>query len=184
MVTKKTIKDRILECIGNQSPTPWGKSIGLGSGTVTKIFKYEEPPSVKHLITISKALGRSIDWLLTGEDLVDKQAHDKAPRIRVKPLQVTDKVLQALDKSIQVRGKVHEDHAVYAGRHEKLVAKFIEILDGPNRSNATAITQNVNTFHKTKDIHVSEIEAGGEEGCDGGLLKKNRRHGERRSQAG
>ena len=170
MVTKKTIKDRILECIGNQSPTPWGKSIGLGSGTVTKIFKYEEPPSVKHLITISKALGRSIDWLLTGEDLVDKQAHDKA--------------LQALDKSIQVRGKVHEDHAVYAGRHEKLVAKFIEILDGPNRSNATAITQNVNTFHKTKDIHVSEIEAGGEEGCDGGLLKKNRRHGERRSQAG
>ena len=170
MVTKKTIKDRILECIGNQSPTPWGKSIGLGSGTVTKIFKYEEPPSVKHLITISKALGRSIDWLLTGEDLVDKQAHDKA--------------LQALDKSIQVRGKVHEDHAVYAGRHEKLVAKFIEILDGPNRSNATAITQNVNTFHKTKDIHVSEIEAGGEEGCDGGLLKKNRRHGERRSLAG
>jgi transcriptional regulator with XRE-family HTH domain len=170
MVTKKTIKDRILECIGNQSPTPWGKSIGLGSGTVTKIFKYEEPPSVKHLITISKALGRSIDWLLTGEDLVDKQAHDKA--------------LQALDKSIQVRGKVHEDHAVYAGRHEKLVAKFIEILDGPNRSNATAITQNVNTFHKTKDIHVSEIEAGGEEGCDGGLLKKNRRNGERRSQAG
>ena len=142
----------------------------MGSGTVTKIFKYEEPPSVKHLITISKALGRSIDWLLTGEDLVDKQAHDKA--------------LQALDKSIQVRGKVHEDHAVYAGRHEKLVAKFIEILDGPNRSNATAITQNVNTFHKTKDIHVSEIEAGGEEGCDGGLLKKNRRNGERRSQAG
>ena len=165
MVTKKTIKDRILECIGNQSPTPWGKSIGLGSGTVTKIFKYEEPPSVKHLITISKALGKSIDWLLTGEGLAGNPS-------------------QGYESGKLVGGKVHEDHAVYAGRHEKLVAKFIEILDGPNRSNATAITQNVNTFHKTKDIHVSEIEAGGEEGCDGGLLKKNRRHGERRSLVG
>jgi len=69
MPRKKTIKDRILDCIGKQKPTPWGKSIGLGSGTVTKIFKHEEAPSVKHLLTISKALGKSIDWLLTGENL-------------------------------------------------------------------------------------------------------------------
>mgnify|MGYP006410479187 CR=1 FL=1 len=161
MVTKKTIKDRILECIGNQSPTPWGKSIGLGSGTVTKIFKYEEPPSVKHLITISKALGRSIDWLLTGEEISDKTA-----------------------KRVENAGVVMDTYKEYGGKHAKMITKFVEILDGSNRSNATAITQNINTFHKTKDIHVSEIEAGGEEGCDGGLLKKNRRHGERRSLVG
>jgi transcriptional regulator with XRE-family HTH domain len=77
MPLKKNIKDRILKCIGNQKPTPWGKSIGLGSGTITKIFKYEEAPSVKHLITISKALGKSVDWLLTGKENIEPESDSK-----------------------------------------------------------------------------------------------------------
>ncbi len=67
MLKERTIKDRIIESLGDRKPTPWGRSIGLGNGTITRIFKYDEPPSTKNLILISNALDKSIDWLLTGE---------------------------------------------------------------------------------------------------------------------
>ena len=68
MPIKKTLKERVLECIGDQKPTPWGLSIGLNEGVITRLFKYDKIPAIKHLLTISKALGKSIDWLLTGEN--------------------------------------------------------------------------------------------------------------------
>ena len=165
MPRKKTFKKRVLECIGKQKPTSWGTSVGLSNGIITRIFTHDKIPTSPHLITISKALGKSIDWLLTGEDLAGK----------------TPEVYGA-DKL--AHGKVREGQAVYAGKHEVLVTKLVEILDGPNRSNAEAIEQNVNAFHQTKDVPIPGIETGNKDTCDGGQLKKNRRHGERRSLVG
>ena len=166
MPIKKTFKKRILECIGKQKPTPWGKSIGLGGGTITRIFKNDKLPDPPQLITISKALGKSIDWLLTGEEPSGTKPEEYG-------------------KNTMSHGKTKEGQSpVYTGEHEELVTKLIEILDGPNRSNAVAIEQNVNAFHQTKDVPIPGIETGNEDTCDGGQLKKNRRNGERRSQAG
>ena len=69
MPRKKTFKKRILDCIGDQKPSPWGLSIGLNHGVIARIFSQDKIPTAPHLITISKALGKSIDWLLTGENL-------------------------------------------------------------------------------------------------------------------
>ena len=65
-----TFKGRILREIKPQKPTTWGKSIGLDEGLINRIFKKGVVPTAKHLITISNALGVSIDWLLTGEESV------------------------------------------------------------------------------------------------------------------
>ena len=69
MPIKKTFKKRILKCIGDQKPSTWSRSIGLSNGVITRIFTHDKIPTAPHLITISKALGKSIDWLLTGENL-------------------------------------------------------------------------------------------------------------------
>ncbi len=65
---KKTFKDRIVECIGDEKPYSWGKSIGLDDGIVTRIFKQNKIPRAEHLLLISKGLGKSINWLLSGEE--------------------------------------------------------------------------------------------------------------------
>ena len=166
MPRKKTFKKRVLECIGKQKPTSWGTSVGLSNGIITRIFTHDKIPTSPHLITISKALGKSIDWLLTGEEPSGTKPEEYG-------------------KNTMSHGKTKEGQSpVYTGEHEELVTKLIEILDGPNRSNAEAIEQNVNAFHQTKDVPIPGIETGNKDTCDGGQLKKNRRNGERRSQAG
>lgn len=62
-------KNRILEKITPQKPSPWGFSIGLDPGLINRIFNEERIPTAKHLLKISRALGVSVDWLLTGEEL-------------------------------------------------------------------------------------------------------------------
>jgi len=69
MMDTKAFKDRILELIGEQKPTVWDQSIGLNLGVINRIFNQNVISTAKHLITISKALNMSIDWLLTGEVL-------------------------------------------------------------------------------------------------------------------
>ena len=132
-------------------------SIGLDTGVITRIFTYDKIPTAKHLITISKALGKSIDWLLTGEE-------------------------PSGTKPLKDAAGVHE----YAlpEKHREMVAKLIEILDGSNRSNAVSIEQNVNAFHQTKDIQIPGEEEVDKDTSNGGELKKNRRSKERRSQTG
>lgn len=80
---KKTFKQRILDCIDGQSPTPWGLSIGLGNGVITRIFKYDKIPAWKHLVTISKALDKSINWLLTGEERMGGKASPKDNSVNI-----------------------------------------------------------------------------------------------------
>ncbi len=70
----KSFKDRILDEIGTEKPTPWGQSIGLNEGAINRIFNLNVIPQADHLTTISKALGVSINWLLTGEELFSKKA--------------------------------------------------------------------------------------------------------------
>ena len=70
-----TFKGRILREIKPQKPTTWGKSIGLDEGLINRIFKNGAVPTAKHLITISNALGVSIDWLLTGKESAYTGAH-------------------------------------------------------------------------------------------------------------
>ncbi|NOG84175.1 MAG: hypothetical protein HND49_10295 [Planctomycetes bacterium] len=68
MNKKKTFKDRLLECLGNKKPYPWGKSIGLDDGIVNRMLRQEKLPRAEHLILISQDLGKSINWLLTGKE--------------------------------------------------------------------------------------------------------------------
>ncbi|MDH3976306.1 MAG: hypothetical protein OEV42_18730 [Deltaproteobacteria bacterium] len=72
----KSFKDRILDEIGDQKPTPWGLSIGLNEGAINRIFKQNVIPRAEHLMTISKALGVSVNWLLTGEELYSNRIID------------------------------------------------------------------------------------------------------------
>ena len=63
---EKSFSDRILECIGNQSRSAWGKSIDLNPGLLDRIFRQKIIPSHQNLLKIADALGVSIDWLLRG----------------------------------------------------------------------------------------------------------------------
>lgn len=77
-----SFKSRILECIGEQKPTAWGQMIGLNLGVIDRIFRQGKIPTAKHLITISRALGVSIDWLLTGSgetNYIKKKDADTEP---------------------------------------------------------------------------------------------------------
>jgi hypothetical protein len=74
---KKTFKKRILECIGNQKPSPWGHSIGLNNGVIARIFAQDKIPTAPHLVTISIALNKSIDWLLTGKEISESKTDNK-----------------------------------------------------------------------------------------------------------
>ena len=167
MPRKKTFKKRILDCIGDQKPSPWGLSIGLNHGVIARIFSQDKIPTAPHLITISKALRRSIDWLLTGEEPSGKQP-------------------EKYGKNTMAHGNIEEAQSpVYTDKHEELLIKLVEILDGRNRSNAVAIEQNVNAFHQTKDIPIPGKDEGDKgTGNDGEINKKNRRYGKRRVQAG
>ncbi|MDH3975706.1 MAG: helix-turn-helix domain-containing protein [Deltaproteobacteria bacterium] len=69
---EKTFRDRVLEKLGNRKPTPWGLSIGLTLGAINRIFNQGVVPRADHLIKISDALGVSINWLLTGEEVSPK----------------------------------------------------------------------------------------------------------------
>lgn len=79
MKNKKTFKDRIIDCIGRQKPTSWGLSIGLNTGTITRIFSQDKIPTWKHLVTISMALNKSINWLLTGKELHSDVIEEQIP---------------------------------------------------------------------------------------------------------
>lgn len=63
-----TFKGRILKCLGDKKPSPWGISIGLSRGAVSRIFGRDKIPTWEHLVLISESLGKSIDWLLTGKE--------------------------------------------------------------------------------------------------------------------
>ncbi len=65
---EKSFKNRILECLGNEKPYPWGRSIGLSDGALGRIFAENKIPSTKYLVMISEKLGKSINWLLTGKE--------------------------------------------------------------------------------------------------------------------
>ena len=128
MPRKKTFKKRILECIGDQKPTPWGLSIGLGSGTITRIFKEDKIPTSPHLITISKALGKSIDWLLTGEEPSGTQSEEYS-------------------ENRMPHGKVIELEAGnYTGKHRQYVEKLLHVLDGYNNQNKKIIKLNLDVM--------------------------------------
>jgi len=157
MPRKKTFKKRVLECIGDQKPSPWGLSIGLNHGVIARIFSQDKVPTAPHLITISKALGKSIDWLLTGEELSGKKPVEKAGEY------ATNHHKEAVG--------IYEYTLPEA--HRELVTKLVEILDGANRSNAVTIEQNVNAFHQTKDIPIpGEEEDDDKSASDGGQNKK------------
>ncbi len=114
---EKSFKERVLECLGNKKPSPWGKSIGLDTGALTRIFAHNKIPSAKHLIMISKSLGRSINWLLTGEE---------------HPL---DKISR--ENSYMTQCDPEEKH---------LVNKLVEIFRYDDEAHKDVIAHNINLF--------------------------------------
>lgn len=52
-----TFKGRILKCLGDKKPSPWGISIGLSRGAVSRIFGRDKIPTWEHLVLISESLG-------------------------------------------------------------------------------------------------------------------------------
>ena len=162
---RKDIIRRMLNLLFLKTQKDLAGLMDITPSQISDFIARDDSSFYKRIVEFAQKHNKSIDWLLTGEDLAGK----------------TPEVYGA-DKL--AHGKVREGQAVYAGKHEVLVTKLVEILDGPNRSNAEAIEQNVNAFHQTKDVPIPGIETGNKDTCDGGQLKKNRRNGERRSQAG
>lgn len=58
---------RIKLILGDREPYPWGKALGLGSGSVTRTFKEGQTPNAETLGVIAKVENCSIDWLLNGK---------------------------------------------------------------------------------------------------------------------
>jgi len=93
MKNNKSFKSRILKIIEGQKPTSWGKSIGLNLGVIDRIFRQDVVPKSEHLITISRALNVTVDWLLTGEGEMYSAANNVG-----KEKKKTEKIITELNK--------------------------------------------------------------------------------------
>lgn len=100
-------KNRILEKITPQKPSPWGFSIGLDPGLINRIFNEERIPTAKHLLKISRALGVSIEWLLTGEE--PKHTAQVGANYALEVQRYVDKLVAIITDSDQIlAGKLEE----------------------------------------------------------------------------
>ena len=162
---RKDIIRRMLNLLFLKTQKDLAGLMDITPSQISDFIARDDSSFYKRIVEFAQKHNKSIDWLLTGEEPSGKKT-------------------EGYGAGKLAHGKVREDQTVYNGRHEDLVTKLVEILDGPNRSNAVAIEQNVNAFHQTKDVPIPGIETGNKDTCDGGQLKKNRRNGERRSQAG
>ncbi len=114
---KNTFRSRILKCIGDKKPYPWGKSIGLSDGAVTRIFRQGNIPTWEQLLLISKDLGKSINWLLSGEE---------------HPLDKNSRIISYLS------GCNSEE--------QNIMDKLIEIFRNDDETHKEALTHNINLF--------------------------------------
>ncbi len=114
--SNKTFKDRVLECLEGKKPSPWGVSIGLNHGILTRMFKQNKLPRAEHLVLISKSLGKSINWLLTGEEHPLDKPDPNACMIHCTP---------------------EEQH---------VIKKLVEIFRSKEENPKTILTHNINTF--------------------------------------
>ncbi len=114
--TEKSFKDRVLECLGNEKPYPWGKSIGLSDGVLSRIFADNKVPTAKYLLIISRKLGKSINWLLAGEEHPLDKPNPEACLIHCTP---------------------EEQHIVH---------KLVEIFRNDEDLHKDALTHNINLF--------------------------------------
>ncbi len=113
---ENTFRSRIFECMGDTKPYPWGKSIGLSDGAITRIFSQNKIPTWEQLVLISDSLGKSINWLLTG-------------------------IEHPLDKPNPNACLVHcnEDE-------QHVVNKLVEIFRSDDETHKTLVTHNINTL--------------------------------------
>ncbi len=120
--TKKTFKDRIIKCIGKKKPTSWGLSIGLDTGVITRIFSHNKIPTWKHLITISIALDKPIDWLLTGKEYTKSGTDNKVSEKQSKHQTGNESRINKSKVGKKIEGRLYDV--------ENLSQERIDILQG------------------------------------------------------
>ena len=63
-----TFSERLLHLIGEEKPFAWAARNDVAKSSIHNVLKFGRPPGPDQLIKISRATGRSIEWLLTGRD--------------------------------------------------------------------------------------------------------------------
>jgi phage repressor protein C with HTH and peptisase S24 domain len=63
-----TLKDRLLAVIGDEEPYRWAARHGISKATLFHILNKGGNPRAEQLLRIGAATGKSIEWLLTGEE--------------------------------------------------------------------------------------------------------------------
>lgn len=61
------LKERLLDIIGDEEPYKWASRNGISKSTLHNVLNKEGNPRADQLLKMSKATGRPIEWLLTGD---------------------------------------------------------------------------------------------------------------------
>lgn len=67
-----SFSERLLRLIGDEKPFAWAARNDIAKSSIHNVLKSGRPPGPDQLVKISKATGRSIEWLLTGSDFYHK----------------------------------------------------------------------------------------------------------------
>jgi len=59
---------RIKQLRGNERQDDFAPSLGITQGQFSKMERGIVPPTVEVLLRLRKRFGRSVDWILTGEE--------------------------------------------------------------------------------------------------------------------
>lgn len=65
-------KTRLERLIGEEKPFVWAAKVGLSAATFSRMWKDGIAPKADSLVRISEATGSSIDWLLKGDEHVER----------------------------------------------------------------------------------------------------------------
>ncbi|HBG06288.1 MAG: hypothetical protein A2075_12015 [Geobacteraceae bacterium GWC2_58_44] len=66
MSSELNLKKRLLEIIGEEEPYKWAARAGVSKSTLYNILNKDGNPRADQLLKLSKATGRTMEWLLTG----------------------------------------------------------------------------------------------------------------------
>lgn len=91
-------KERLVEVIGNESVRSFSSRCGISESVLRKYLNGSYP-NMDKLPRIAEASGRTMEWLLTGEDKnIESQSYDPNSQLDVRELELAIKAVKSFAK--------------------------------------------------------------------------------------